>query len=342
MGTQSGSQNIDVKRSILGESLHNHPGRYNFFQAVRLMERLYDQRERVGRFAQPTQEALRFGVNNSLAFPPGQIDAIDWNENSQPQMSVNFIGLTGPNGILPHSYTELLRDRSRAKDHALRDFFDLFNHRMISLFYQAWEKYRFYVSYERDQQDRFSRYLMSFVGLGTDGLENRQLLRDETFLFYSGLLSLQPRSAVALEQIVSDYFEVPVRVGQFVGTWRTLPTSDLCSFDSDDEYSCQLGRGAVAGDEIWDTQARVRIEIGPVSLERYLEFLPGGSGCEPLRGILNFYANREFEFEIQLILKRDEVPACDLASRPTLGWTTWMNSGLSFGRDPGDTILLLT
>ena len=41
---------------------------------------------------------------------------------------------------------------------------------MISLFYQAWEKYRFTIAYEHGERDRFSHHLLDLIGLGTKGL----------------------------------------------------------------------------------------------------------------------------------------------------------------------------
>ena len=72
-------------------------------------------------------------------------------------MTVNFMGLTGPLGILPYSYTEFMLERMRAKDSSLQDFLDIFNHRMISFFYRAWEKYRFPVTYCLGDEDRFTK-----------------------------------------------------------------------------------------------------------------------------------------------------------------------------------------
>src|SRR4029077_2380484 len=117
----------------------------------------------------------------------------------------------------PHPYTELVRERIRQKDTALRDFLDLFNHRIISLFYQAWEKYRFAIAYERGERDRFSHHLLDLIGLGTPGLQNRQHVPDDSLLYYSGLLAMNTRSAMALQQILADYFEVDVEIEQFVG-----------------------------------------------------------------------------------------------------------------------------
>ena len=96
---------------------------------------------------------MRFGVNNSLSFPPSQIHAVNW-EDEIPLMTVNFMGLTGPMGVLPYVYSELIAARARNRDRSMAAFFDIFNHRIISLFYRAWEKYRSPVAYERDGEDR--------------------------------------------------------------------------------------------------------------------------------------------------------------------------------------------
>jgi type VI secretion system protein ImpH len=349
MATTSRPQDLDVSRSFLGEELREHPGWFQFFQAVRLMHRMLPDREPVGRFAPPQREVLRFSANNLLAFPPSQIQNLDWPEDGPVRMpalmKVNFMGLTGPIGVLPYAYTELIRGRNRLKDDSLAEFFDLFNHRMISLFYQAWEKYRFFVAYERGEPDRLSHYLSSFVGLGTPGLQHRQALADESFLYYCGLFSLQPRSAAALEQLLADYFDVPVDIEQFVGAWRPLDPSNQCRMEGSVSYSDQLGMGAIAGDEIWERQSRARIRLGPLSVRQYLSFLPTGDAWEPLRAITAFFSGGEIEFEVALVLKREDVPHCELRGEgetaPLLGWFSWIKSGPRFARDPGDTVLLL-
>jgi len=345
MATASRPQDLDITRSFLGEELHEHPGWFQFFQAVRLVQRMLPERGQVGRFVHPGREVLRFSTNNILAFPASQIAALDWTPDGAARMQVNFMGLTGPMGVLPYAYTELIRDRNRAKDRTLQEFLDLFNHRMISLFYQAWEKYRFFVAYERQEPDRFSRYLMSLAGLGTAGLQHRQAVSDESLLFYCGLLSVAPRSAAALQQVLEDYFDVPVEIEQFVGAWRTLDASDRCRMEGEVPYSDQVGMGAIAGHEIWEPQTRARIKLGPLPARRYLSFLPVGDAWEPLRAITNFFTGGEIEFEVQLVLKREEVPPCELRrdgeTAPLLGWFSWIKSRPAFGRDPGDTVLLL-
>ena len=324
--------------------LREDPWNFNFFQAVRLLERLGAGKP-VGRFENPTEEAVRFSVNSSLEFPPSQIHSLRWeNDNDQARMSVNFMGMVGPLGVLPIVYSEWLNERVRSKDYALREFLDLFHHRFLSLFYQAWEKYRFPVAFERDRDDRFTRYLLDFIGLGTEGLRNRMSTPDEALAFYTGLFGMQPRSGTALRQILFDYFGVPVEIEQFVGTWKPVPATDQTRTGDEREYSEQLSLGAIAGDEVWDTQSTARIVLGPLTLAQYLDFLPIGTAYKPLCDLVDFFSRRELDFEMQLILKREETPGIPLEyadeGQPMLGWTTWLKSA-PMTRDPGDTVLEL-
>jgi len=305
---------------------------------------LEPERELVGGFSTPRREIARFGANTDYAFPASQIAGLEWPEDSPPFLRVNFMGLMGPQGLLPLYYSALIRERVRARDTALRDFLDVFNHRAISLFYQAWEKYRFSVAYERGEEDRFSQHLLDLIGMGTSGLRRRQPVPDEALLFYTGLLSPLARSAAGLRQMLEDYFEVPVEVEQFVGAWHALSVDSQCRFSESGTYSEQLGVGAVVGDEVWDQQSGVRIRLGPLSLNQYLEFLPDGAAYASLRVLTRFFAGDTIDFEVQLVLKREEAPPCKLgeegAAMPRLGWLTWARTA-PLGHDPGDTVLRL-
>jgi type VI secretion system protein ImpH len=331
--------------------LRSVPYEFEFFQAVRLMERVLPNRAPVGRFVSPGREVVRFSAHASFPFPASQIQRIDWpgegdasikEPTAAPRVVINFMGMTGPSGVLPLYYTELIVERLRQKDRAMLAFLDIFNHRMISLFYQAWEKYRFAIAYERGERDRFSHHLMDLIGIGTKRLENRLAVRDDSLLFYSGLLSMHARSAASLERILGDYFGVPVEVEQFVGAWQGLGDSDLCRFDRGLSVSEQLGGGAIVGDEIWNQQSGVRIKLGPLALPQYLDFLPSGTAYAPLRSLTKFAARDEIDFEFQLILKKEDVPACELgldeAAAPRLGWTSWAKTR-PLQQDANDTIL---
>jgi len=332
--------------SPLTEALHEDVCSFEFFQAVTLLQRLRHGSAPVGGFFHPRNEAVHFRVNNRLPFPASQIQELQWPDiASQPAMIVNFMGLTGPAGVLPYWYTELIIEQLKAKDDSLQAFLDIFNHRIVSFFYRAWAKYRFPVSYKLGEHDRFTRYLLDLIGLGTADLQQRQPVPDEGLLHYVALLAQQSRSASALEGILSDYFEVPVEVGQFIGSWYRLEDPIQCSLEDEQDEARQLGGGAVVGDEVWDRQGSVLIKLGPMNLLRYRDFLPDGSAFQPLQSILRFFSNDEFDFKVQLLLERAEVPVCDLSpveeeQAPRLGWVSWLKTK-AIDRDPGDTVLRL-
>ncbi len=348
MAAASGPGDTAVKQtrapSDVEARLRQEPYTTAFFQAVRLLERLFPGHKPVGRFVNPSEEIVHFGAHPSLAFPASEIQSLEWSVNKPHHMTVNFLGLMGPVGALPQWYTGLIADRLRAGDKTLRDFLDIFNHRFISLFYQAWEKYRFAIAYERGELDRFSHLLLDLIGMGTEGLQDRQAVPDEAFLFFAGILGQRPHSAKALELILKEYFQVPVEVQQLLGGWFRLDPATECRLGDRETPSEQLGEGAVAGNEVWDQGARARIKLGPLSLSQYLDFLPNGSAFPALRGLTRFFSNDEIDFEVQLVLERAEVPACELGSAgdesPQLGWVSWVRSG-PIGRDPEDAILTL-
>ena len=312
---------------------------FEFFQAIRLLERLAPDRAPVGQYAPPKSEVARFKVNQQLAFPASEIQRIEFKESGQAEVTVNFMGLTGPQGVLPLYYTEFIRERFRQRDTSTAGFFDVFNHRMISLFFQAWEKYRFPIAYERGDRDRFSHILLDLVGMGTPGLQRRLPIPDDSLIFYSGLLSSRHRPACGLANLISDYFDVPCDIQQFVGAWYPLNEDSLCVFEQADDLSEQLGVGAIVGDEVYDQQSAVRLIVGPLTLKQYRDFLPDGSAHTPLREMARFYAGPSMDFEVQLILAKEEVPASHtgLGDAPypapgpyldevQLGWTTWVKT----------------
>jgi type VI secretion system protein ImpH len=355
MGTESGPKDPGLKRELLKQFLGDTVAEshkyfeFDFFQAVRLLCRV-NGTVPPGKFGAPATEAVHFGSHHDPGFPANQIRSLTWpdqrSDHTYPpaEMKVSFMGLTGPAGVLPRVYTEHVRSLSVGGDEATADFFDIFNHRAISLFYQAWEVYRFFVPFERDQQDRLSQHLMDLTGIGTPGLEKRQLIPDQGVLFFSGLLSLLPRSALALEQVLSDWFAVRVIVMQFQGAWHRLRDPDRCQFADPPTRSEELGVGVVLGDAVYDRGSRARIVLGPLGVDRYQAFLPGGRDHEPLRAFVAFFSNGGLDFDVQLILKREEVPEFTIGMGRIpmrLGWTTWMNARLQRQHDPSDSCFIL-
>jgi type VI secretion system protein ImpH len=341
MVTESGKQDADLTQSGLGRLLENDHLFVHFFQAVRLLERLYPERHPVGLYVTPSSEVVRFSSRPALSFPAGELDSLALHAEEPHAMQVNFMGLSAAVGALPHPYTEYLLERIRAKDRGPAAFFDLFNHRILSLFYRSWEKYRFFIAYERKGagEDAISARLLDLLGLGTASLRNRMDIPDEAALYYTGLLSQKTRSAQGLKQILEDYFDVPVAIEQFTGSWNRLPVRHQTFLNETYSFTEKLGLGTIVGDEIWDQSGKVTVRLGPMPFVQYREFLPGAQGCLELASWLRFYGNRELMFVVQLILDRNEVPGLQLGetgpSAGRLGLVSWIKNR-EFARDPDE------
>ena len=317
------------------QRLFSEPWRFEFFQAVRVLERLFADREPVGRHEHPRREAARFRSHVSLAFPPSEIFALqpgkadDSGATSPAELTANFMGLAGPLGALPTYWVSLLADPGfRTRSAPFREFLDLFNHRLISLFYRAWEKYRPAIAFERGDEDRFSFYLFCLIGMGTQGSRGRMKVDDHALLFYSGLLAQRPRSAVALEGVLRDYFGVPVWVRQFEGQWFQANPETLTRIRASQGQNNQLGVDAVLWERVWDPPARFRVRLGPLTFAQFEDFLPTGEGYARLVELVRLFVGDEYDFDIQPVLRRDQIPPAVLGRARTirLGWSMWLTT----------------
>ena len=361
---QSSSQlsATDRQHIELVHSLVKHPYRFDFFQAVRLLMRQArhtasdsDHVARpVGHDYPPHREIVRFRVLPSHSFAAAEIATFvpaDPQSGQHPaEMTVTFLGLTGPVGVLPQHYTQTVIDRLRLKDHALRDFLDLFNHRTISLFYRAWEKHHVPPLLERakaeQQEDAFTRSLFCMIGLGRPALRNRLEVDDETFLCYAGLFSHYPRNAVSLERMLADFLQLPAIVQQFQGEWLDLEAhqqTGLPNATSPDGLNCQLGVSAIAGQRVWSVESRFRLRLGPMNYREFCSFYPSRRRLTRLGQLVRTYVGTDLEFDIQLVLEREEVPPClltaDELDGPRLGWNTWVWSQAP-ASDPDEAVFV--
>lgn len=315
----------------LNQNLTDEPYRFEFFQAVRLLEKIFPEKRPVGGKGMPHEEVARFRSRVAIDFPASEIHefrrSVDEDSGDEKlEMLVNFMGMIGVSGVLPQPYTDLALDRIRHRDTAMWAFLDIFTHRAVSLFYRAWRKYRFPVGYERGN-DAFTWYLFDLVGLGTKGLRGRMSLPDESLLPYSGLIAQKPHSANAVENILADYFGTRAKLRQYCGQWLTLEESDYTRLG---ERNSVLGETAIAGTRVWDQQSKFRVRMGPLDLKQFQAFLPNGSAHQPLRSIVKFMVGLELDFDVRLVLKRRQVPSTILTTRamrkPMLGWTSFLKT----------------
>ena len=78
-----------------------------------------------------------------------------------------------------------------------------------------------------------------------------------------------------------------------------------------------------------------RIVLGPLGIADYLRMLPGGKSLHRLKAVVRNYLGDELEWELQLILRQQEIPRPRLDGKTHLGWTSWL-SQQPLGRDGDD------
>ena len=300
---------------------------FDFFLAVRLLESRRPDLPRVGFSISPAEDPVRFWQKPSLRFAPAALDSASLDgPDSVPRLAVNFFGLFGPNAPLPPHITEYAWERElHHKDTTLTAFFNLFHHRLISLFYRAWAASQKAVDLDRPADQRFATYLGSFFGVGMEALRNRDAVPDPAKLFFAGRLSCQTRNAEGLEAILREYFHIPVEVRPFAGRWLHLPQDSVCRL-GESEQSGTLGINSIVGSRFWDCQLSFRLRFGPMSLAEYERMLPKGAAFERLKYWVLNYCGQHFFWDAQLVLRAEEVPPIRLGGSTRLGWTSWLQT----------------
>ncbi len=314
-------------RSI-AEFLYESGHRFNFFQAVKILEIMDQEKNSVGTEPDPSKEAVRFKSKVALDFPAGEIDAIEEPRGEKvSRMTVNFLSLAGVNSPLPSSYAELAIERAWKKDPALKNFLDIFNHRLISLMYRIRKKHHIGFAFKPPYDDNISSFLFALIGLETPGLRQRMQVKDRALLYYVGLFNQQPRSMTGLDAILSHYFQLPVRGVPLRGQWLHLEPDQHTHIGASGQNQI-LGEDVVLGTRVWDVQSRFRLHLGPLSIDQFMDLLPIGRAFIPMCQLTRFYAGGEFTFGFKLQLKAAEVPEARLSGEngPRLGWTSWLKT----------------
>ncbi len=341
------------------------PHRFGFFQAVRLLQRWLGRAQGLSD-RHVLNERLRFRNSLALDFPASELaalevdyadpadssdqgssaggnaaDAVIADSSREPsdtpeassirhiEITPSFMGLLGVSGVLPAHYTELLALREHNhRDKAARAFLDIFQHRAIALFYEGWRKHRLPLHYEADGHNRFLPQVLALAGLGQPALRDRLRagaggVSDHAIAFYAGTVHKRGLAPQALERVVSMYFGIRVKLTTFVGRWYRMPPSQ-CSLIGLGHAT--LGRDAVLGERVWQRDLRVRLALGPLDLETFHRFLPGGPAQIALRELLQLLGGSGLEYDVQLQLKADEIRGVRLDSTrgAWLGWNSFL------------------
>lgn len=327
-------------------ALAARPERYGFFQAVRLLLRGANA---PADLRSAGADALRFAAALGLDFPPNEIASLTrpaWAGADGPRLlRVNFMGLAGPSGVLPRHYTEWLLALRQSRDLAAQDFFDLFNHRLIVLFWQAWARHRPEVALESGAASGVHRHVYDLIGMGTPRLyeslapasasspsaRGARALPGAALGYYSGLLSQRPHGAGSLGQVMSDYLGAPVTVESCVGTWQRVPADAATRLG---RQASTLGGQCVLGGRFWDRQSTLRLRVGPLRRRHFEQLLPAADRrpgwLDGAVELARFMTGLALDLRIRLAMRAGDVAPLRLGraggdeAPARLGWNTWL------------------
>lgn len=330
-----------VRRSArpLMELLRAEPHRFALLQAARLAELAEPDATPLGEGFDPRDEAVRLKGGLLRGFPASDVAAWEaGGEGQAPALVSAFLSLAGAFGPLPVPLSELALERARRGDTGIRDFLDVFNHRLLSLFIRAKRAHRPVLQRGRPEDTGFTQLLWALVGLGTPGLRSsiarrpraRMRGHERALLECAGLLNQRPISLHALERLLSHAFAAPVKGVPFVGRWMRLDR-DQTTVLGRGGRNARLGQGAVLGQRVWDQGAAIRLELGPLPYKRMIRFLPGTETHQALRALLGYALGGMTEVDVKLILPPRQVPPSRLWSSnprraPRLGWTSFLQT----------------
>jgi type VI secretion system protein ImpH len=284
-----------VDTGVISQLLEK-PQRFEFFQAVRLIEHW-----RPG--------SVRFRNRLAMGFPPNQLENISSDADSV-RVTPAFMGMLGSQGVLPLHYSERINRHERERhDGGPRAFLDLLSHRPLALFHQAWAHYR------PDQDNGFLNALMALAGAYLDD----GVIERETLAFYATQIRTRAVSAPMMADVYSEYFGVRFAVEQLVGEWLPLPAEDQASLGL---AYVDLDGGVMLGSRTYRCDARVRLRIGPMNSARYDGFLPGGEGARSLAAMLKLHCGVGMAYEVHLILRAADARGVSLDANSRLGVNT--------------------
>ncbi|HEY1042285.1 MAG TPA: type VI secretion system baseplate subunit TssG [Telluria sp.] len=318
--------------------IFDEPARFDFFQVVREMERTL-----AAAGADPAtavRDHIRFPNSTSLGAAAGEVadlsvegvghpttvhelvQAIRAGDIPRVRITPTFIGMLGVHGTLPLHYTEAVNDAGAAGlGEARLAFLDALSSRLVSLFYEAWKAQRFELAADGDSAAIRPRLLALAASQGNENL-SECVRRLETY--YAGLLRHRPVSAVVIEQVLSHYFDMPVEVQPGVQTRHPVPAP----------FQAQLGGSTlsasspcVLGSHMHRRDVRCAIVLHPQTREKAHEFSRPGPGARELRKVLGLFAVSTTEFEVSVVIAKEQVEGARLDGTCALGLNSYLLSG---------------
>jgi type VI secretion system protein ImpH len=283
-----------------------------------------------GRITAP--EDLRLRSVPRLAMPAGPVLAAKPEEG---ELTVGTFGLVGAGGVLPRHHTAMSAAELRKRSLALQAFLDMLSRRMIGLYAKAGAKYR-----PPRNPEPTRRALSAVIGMGTPGLDGRLGLPIEDLLFHAGNLASRTRSAERLRAMLEAETGRRVEIEEFAGGFIRLPEAEQTRLPRGrgPGQHAILGVSAAAGALVWDAQARFILRFGPLTRAEFEALLPGTPAWRRVTQLTRLFVGPDTSFAVNLVLRREEVPAATAGGGARLGWSSWCATSRPRRQDARDAV----
>jgi type VI secretion system protein ImpH len=328
----------DAMTPPLAQAILARSPQMNFFQLCQLIERLMPQGEGLGASDTPAAEPIRFRPYPKVGFPGTELAAVesdDGRPDRPPTIRTTFLGLYGVDAVMPpHLIDDIVLRREGHEE--VMAFLDLFNHRITTLFYRAWRKYRYPSGFER-ADDSTSRALLCLAGFGLGDKAASAGLPGARVLGMLGLLSQRTRTVEGLAGVVAlalpgagvkveERFPVWVRLDDRPGL-RSGGSSSTRGVGSEG-----LGQGHVLGRRVKNRGEAVLLTLQPADAEQAHDLLPDARLYRELISVLRVYLGNKTDVVLRMEVSASVVPELKLGSATAhsaakvhqgrLAWTT--------------------
>lgn len=306
------------------------PQGYNLFQAISLLEREAGRADAAEIL--PSGDSMQLPVRLrsvvSLGFQASDVSKVTVGTQDDKRFVLHtaVMSLAGAHGPLPLPFTEMVLERTAARDHATAEFLDIFNHRFLAFLYRSRKKHHMGLNGMAPAASPLASCLDALSALGLKaGVRSPD--GDAGWLEHAGLLGGAPRSMTGLLAMLSHRLNLRATAQQFCGGWRVLERADVLSLGGRGR-SPRLGRSAVLGERVWDQSAGIRITFHGLRLVRLQQLLKGGSDHALLGWMVRRYLPQDLDAEIVLQVQPSDLSPAKLDTKQPLrlGWTSWLVS----------------
>ncbi len=289
------------------------PWKFSFFRAVQLLQRTAPHAIPVGTLGPVRRESIRFVHDQELVFHTADIASISPRviRDGVPfaEIRSSFMGLYGAVSPLASFISEEIIDAERNDDKSLKAFYDVFHHRLMSLFFRAWKKYRFAAGFRVDGSDPFTRRALAFVGVDA-AAPPRDGLPPLSLLALAPLLAIKTRPARSLQIILERLFPgAGITTKSFIARRVVLNDDQIAKLGT---QSSTLGVDMTIGRAVVDRSGRFRVGIGPVDYETFEGLMPGGRLHPTLRKVIDQFSRGVLEIECEVTLAQRDAPKFEL------------------------------